>query len=208
MATVDLITLAEAKNWLGISGATHDTKLTALATAVSLRLEKWCGTKLVQGTVTSEKHTGGSLGAGGGFRDPIRGGGKRLFLKNMPIVSITSIVDTQSTPAEVTDVDYLIWNDEGIVEHRAFWPVPFDSNTNFAFWLVTYVAGYFANTAGVDENVKLAARMLLARYFKDVTPGVKSKSIATFSVTYETLAGELPDEVKSLMGEYRRRIVG
>ena len=50
--------------------------------------------------------------------------------------------------------------------------------------------------------------MLLARYFEDVTPGVKSKSVASFSVTYENLAGELPAEIAGLLADYRRGIVG
>ncbi len=208
MATEDLITLAEAKGWLGISVSTYDTKLTALVTAVSQRLVTWCGTNLVQATVTDEKQTAGSFGAGGGHRHATRGGRKRIFLQKMPIVSVTSIVDTQTVPESIDAVDYVVWNDEGILDHVSGWPVPFDANTKHAFWLVTYVAGYFADTASVPENVKLAARMLLARYYEDVTPGIRSKSIATFSVTYAKQTGELPEEVVSLMSEYRRAIVG
>lgn len=165
MATLDVISLAEAKSALNLSGTTaHDTELPGWITAVSLRLDELIG-PVVRRAVT-EKHDGGC---------------RRIFLRNHPNTSITSITEYAGTVATALTLEtsalkpaggYLPEDYEpdpallsGIVHRRSG-----DADASFPLGRknieVTYVAGRFADTASVDERAKKAATLMLINLWR------------------------------------------
>lgn len=164
--TLDLLTLAEAKQALNLSGTTaHDAELPGWITAVSQRLDELVG-PVVQRTVTTERHNGGV---------------HRIFLRNHPNTSITSVTEYAGTTgtalAEETNASkpndaYLVEPYEAdpaylssIVRRRSS-----DADTVFAPGRLnvefTYVAGRFLDTASVAERFKTGARLTLQNLWR------------------------------------------
>lgn len=153
--TYDLLSLAEAKNTLGLSTTASDLDATVASyvTAVSRLLDENCG-PFVQRTVSNEIHSGGH---------------SMLQLRNAPAATVTSCTEYQGTSAVTITVETqgtepadgcILDSDTGLLVRRsggtdARW-YPGRNNIN-----VTYTAGRSANTAAVDARVKRAAGMLL-----------------------------------------------
>lgn len=166
MATLDVLTLAEAKLALNLSGTTaHDAELPGWITAVSLRLDKLIG-PVVRRTVTAEKHDGGS---------------HQIFLRHHPNTSITNVTEYAGTVATSLSAEtsttkpadaYLVDDYEpdasllsNIVRRRSG-----DADATFATGRknieVTYVPGRFADTASCDERTKKAAALMLINLWR------------------------------------------
>lgn len=166
MATLDVLTLAEAKQALNLTGTTaHDTELPGWITAASLRLDKLVG-PVVRRPVTAERHDGG---------------GAAIFLRHHPNYSITSVSEYDGTTPSVLTVEtnaaqpmagYVV--DEysadasllsNIVRRRS-------SGGNARFpqgrrnVIVDYVAGRFADTASCDERAKSAVRIMMLNFWR------------------------------------------
>lgn len=159
-ATLDVITLAEAKRALNIPDATttHDTEIASYVTTVSQRLDSLVG-PIVQRTITSEAHNGGR---------------SLIALRKPPVASITAVVERRGTVAYTltaenfaapTSDDYTVDLDAGLLYRRssgcASWWERGQRNV-----LVTYVAGRFADTASVDERYKQAAAIFLTHLWR------------------------------------------
>lgn len=166
MATLDVLSFAEAKAALNISATTaHDTELPGWITAVSMRLDKLIG-PVVRRTVTAEKHDGGS---------------HRIFLRHHPSTSITSVTEYAGTVATSLSAEtntskpadaYLVDDYEpdasllsSIVRRRSG-----DVDATFAVGRknieVTYVPGRAADTASCDERAKKAAALMLINLWR------------------------------------------
>lgn len=160
MADSDLLTLAEARDAVNLTGNDHDTELAVYVTAVSQRIDSLCG-PVVNRTVTDELHDGGRA---------------RIFPRYTPVSSVTSITEYVSTtgtaltaetnatkPASGYLLDHTgtlsyIWRRSGGAD-RAF----ADGRRNVS---ITYVAGRYASTATVEERFKTAAAGVLRRIWK------------------------------------------
>lgn len=172
MATLDWLTLVEAKAAINLSGSTqYDAELPAWITATSLILDRKVG-PAVRRTITDELHDGS--------RWPLR---TRLY----PVASFTSVTEYSGTSATVLTVEtnvakpgsaYLTepYRTEptlfsGLLQRRAG-----GSGSLFAPGsrniVVTYVAGRFADTASVDERFKGAARLTLQNLWNSQRPNL------------------------------------
>ncbi|GGM64102.1 hypothetical protein GCM10012275_38290 [Longimycelium tulufanense] len=204
MATLDVLTLAEAKDALNLANTTaHDEELPAWITGVSLRLDELVG-PVVQRTITAENQDGG---------------GHLIFLEHHPITSITSVTEYDNTTATtLTEETNSTKPTDGFLTDRysadrtllsnilrrrsdnadAFFP-PGRNNVE-----ITYVAGRFADTASVDERYKRAAALMVINLWRsqqDSTGNVGEFDVPqlifpTFSVpraVRELLNGELQD---------------
>lgn len=166
MATLDVLSLAEAKLALNLSGTTaHDAELPGWITAVSLRLDKLIG-PVVRRTVTAEKHDGGN---------------RRIFLRYHPNTSITSITEYAGTVATVLTAEtnaskptdaYLAedYEPDPALLSSIVWRRSGDADATFPRGRknieVTYVAGRFADTASCDERAKKAAALMLINLWR------------------------------------------
>lgn len=160
MATIDLLTLQEAKAALvGVTSSSSDGVIAGFVTALSKRLDDLCG-PIVQRTVT-ELHDG-ACGA--------------IYLRTTPLVSITSVTEFASTTGTVLSVEtnaskpangYLLVNDGHYVELRRR---ASGSDSSFSWGQsnvqVVFEAGRFAATASVGEDFKTAARLFLQHLFR------------------------------------------
>lgn len=205
MAAIDLVSLQEAKDHLEITGTAKDAVLPGLISGASLQLEQWCKTQLVQRAVverqTAFQHDGrGSMLTSEGFGQ----GTRFMYLRLYPIVTMTSIVDESSTPQSmVENVDYYARKRLGVLEHFSIWPMPYKGDL-VGEWIVTYTAGWFASTATVDANVKLACNMLVAEHLARKAAALMSMSTGTVTMQFSDPGDAgLPAVVRALMAKYR-----
>lgn len=195
-ASVDLVTTAEVKTYLGISGSTHDTLIAELINIASEFIEVYCNT-----TFSSDATT-----------DKIDGGQEFLITTKAPIISITSITDLEdSTAVSTTDFDFYsesgrIYriNDNHLYPGRQ--PKWFLGKQRYS---VVYQAGY----AAVPEAVKWVCYEVIARNLK-ILPTSNSKGRWTQpehkNMKDETAKGltmVLTPQEMALLAPYRNREV-
>ncbi len=172
MATLDVLTLAEAKSALNLSGtAQYDTELAAWITACSIRLDKAVG-PIVRRAVTAELHDGGK---------------SKVRTELWPVNTFTTVTEylfttptvlTRETNASKPDNAYT-------AEPYSADPTLFSGriirrNTGNDFRFpsgrqnveITYDAGRFVNTATIDEFFKQGARYLLINAWNTQRPNV------------------------------------
>ena len=194
MATNDILTLAEAKAHLNITGSGSDTKVAALVTAASMLLDAAAKTFFVKRSVV-ELHWPR---------------GKFLFPRARPVNSITSILDPagNSVPA----ADYYLDTDRSFIAHVGYWPTAVNATNLPVPWSVTLSAGWFANTAAVAEDVKQACRLRLSAIWDRPNPDVSSVGVGGLSVSYGSapgggMAAELTDTDRLLLAQYINEVM-
>lgn len=161
--TLDVITIAEAKTYLGIasSDTSQDTPLQVYVTAVSRRLDTLCGSIVVR-THTTEHHPGGL---------------QYITVNYRPISSVTTLTEyqldgtSQALTAETaaTKQQYGYWVDDEPKFPRRIYRRSSGLNDCFprgGLVEVTYVSGRAANTAGVDVLFKQGAAIMLAQLWR------------------------------------------
>lgn len=134
MAATDLVTLGQAKAFLGTEDSLDD-ELVAQIQGLSLELEGRLSTYFIQRART-EYHPGGH---------------KRIWLNRYPVISITSITD----PASNT-----IASDEYVVRQRRYiefwgrWPQAVASSGQRTDWEIVFQCGLWADTDSVPADVQ------------------------------------------------------
>jgi uncharacterized phiE125 gp8 family phage protein len=181
----DLVTLSEAKTHLEINTSIKDGAINSMIAGVSLQLENWCRTPLVQRDWV-ERYTAPLVGA--------------IWLRKYPVVSITSIGDDAANSIPATD--YRPDKLTGRLRHFSSWPLPFDTNGLVSEWIITYKAGRWSTTATVPFDAKLACFMQIAHLFPRKSPGIASISTGALSLSFRDSAGLIP-EVCSIMARYK-----
>lgn len=213
MATLDVLTLDEAKTALGL-GATQppdEPLLATWVTAVSQRLDTLVG-PVVKRTVAGELHDGGV---------------RSVFLKLYPVITVTAVTEYSGTTAT-----QLTAQSPGYAPAEAYATEPFslrlfnadgtpldllgnqlhrrrgNHDTRFAPGrrnvLVDYIAGRFDATANVDERYKRAAVLMLLNLWRSQQDGVSQNgefdipqsiypAFAVPNVVTELFPGELHD---------------
>jgi hypothetical protein len=186
--TLDVITLAEAKQALNASPAstTDDALLASYVTTVSRRMDQLCG-PIVKRTVTETFD--GSCGT--------------VLLRWRPVMSITSVVDTGTTldptTYTVTPATGVLRKVNGLYLSAFRWGI--------ASVVVTYVAGRFNDTGSVQEPFRRATAMLLAHLFRP-EHGAGSETFGGVE-DYPGLPGFfLPNAVRGLLGDELQRTPG
>lgn len=191
MAVIDeaLVSLAEAKTYLGISVDTWDDQLESLINGISLSIASMCSPRRLIIADLTEDYSGGR-------RQGLRGGVKRMQLNSFPINSVVSITDDDSET--VPAADYVIVGDMGWLEHDGVFPVPEGR------WSVAYNAGLWADETEVPWNVKLGALKWINRSWagsKMAQSGVKSEKVGAIAIAYQDDGG-VPNEVMIHIQEF------
>lgn len=186
---IALISLADAKTQLEISGSGDDTILNDLINGVSSMCNTYCGRHLLQKTHTEYYN-------GNGFDE--------IILLNFPIISVTSLynADNDRNFNSSTQVDVSanvlvksksgilqLWNNEGI----------FTKGT--ANIKVVYSAGYALSS--VPYDIQLAVRKWVAQQYKKYQSKryeVQSETVGENTKTY--IDREIPLEVQSVLDHY------
>ena len=155
---VDVLTLSEARQAVGLTSDESDDYLKTLITAVSTQLDEMCGPVRTR-TVTDELHDGGS---------------KSLLLRKRPVYSITTVTEYNGTTATVltaesntskTSTNYLHAGTTGRLSSGRVFRRNNNADNTFPDGrrnvVVTYVAGRAATTQCVPAKFKQAAVMML-----------------------------------------------
>lgn len=195
-----LITVADCKTFLGISGTDDDTVLELLVNAASKKAIQICGRELV--TVARTYYT-----------ESPRAGSRILQLRTWPVSTDPAIVIYQ-------DTDYA-WGAATLVAatayslHAATGAVTLiDSGTT---WYtasksikITYTAGV-GTIVGTDipDDLKLAVSMLVGWYMqRRNTPGLKSVRGAVVELEFSGTMGPggIPVDIIGAFDPYKRRL--
>lgn len=200
MATLDVLTLVEAKEAINAAATTeHDDELPQWITAVSLRLDKLVG-PVVRRQVTDEKHDGGR---------------PEVFLRRFPVYAVTSVVEyTGTTPVTLVEQTTAVQTVDGYVTEDFSADAAYLSNCltrrrsgrDAAFAagrrnvVVSYEAGRFASTSTVDERFKQAARTMLMYWWRSQqTSTAQSGDYDVPTINFPKFA--IPNAVRELMGD-------
>lgn len=207
MATEDLLTLEEAKDYLKISlsDESEDDLLAAYVTATSRALAR----ADAAGTIVKETLTAETIPT------RARGGARKSKVRTLkwPVASWTSIMeydDGDATELSVLDVTAAFPDDSVL----AF---PYQARAGlFSGWLqrysgtlwscfegdlvVTYVSGRFDATASVPEDFKHAARLTLKNLWRDQEPSADSTGpYETPSLSFPTYM--IPNAARMILGD-------
>ncbi len=155
-----LTTVANVKGFLRTFDPEHDPLLDTLVDAATVAIEKHIQSPVIQRSFTEDYS--------GGVTDSCLGGAKRIYLRQYPIVSVTSITDDNSET--IGAADYTIVAQRGILENDGVWERPEGR------WTIVYTAGLFAAVEDVTEDIQLAAHRLIAIWFHDSRQPVTAAS--------------------------------
>jgi hypothetical protein len=203
MATLDVLTLPEAKDALNVSQTKpiNDEAITLWVTAISLRMDELCG-PVVQRTISNEVHAGGECS---------------ILPLYRPVSSVTTIVEYSGTgspqslaaetfttnSATVTANDYYLDPVTSRISRRSSGYAGTFAGTRV---VLTYVAGRAATTAAVDKKFKVAAGAMLRRLWSresgawarggNPLAGEQAGSIGFYKVIDPMVAEFLADELQ------------
>lgn len=194
MATDDLLTAAEARNFVGLgtADATRGSLLAQYVTGASRALAARVGT-IIYGTVTGELHSGGC---------------DHFYLNNTPVAQVVTVVEYDATTAATLTAEsntskptngYHVNLVSGRVTRRndnatALFPVGLDNV------YVTYVAGRFSSTTAVDDRFKTACGLILKNAWRAQEYGVGS--VDEFTVPQASFPRfTIPNAVKEMLAD-------
>lgn len=162
MATTDLLTLAEARAAVNVTGTEFDTDLALFVAGVSERIDALCGPVVARG-VTGERHDGGAAW---------------VRPRLVPVLDVTAVSEYTGTAALV-----LVEETLGTAPASAFL---FEASPKFAPSVIRreggldslfpggyrgnvvigYTAGRYTDTASVGSKFKVAAAAVLRRLWR------------------------------------------
>lgn len=190
--TTDVVKIDKVKAVLQIDGTAEDERLAHLISAVSLELEKRLGTAFVQRSFT-EQHEGGR---------------KRVYLDQLPIVTVASMTDAASNTLTL-DTEYTIRQGR-YIEAIGYFPHAVNSQGQRGDWTITYTAGWFASTAAVAPDVRAEAMRVIAALREAPAPTAQSVRVGDLAVTYRGLKSEegqtIMDESMNVLAAYAGRL--
>ena len=169
-----LISTAELATFLQTTISDSDWA-TSLINIASDFIERYCNRKFITATYTDEEYDGT--------------GGRYLYLKNLPITSITAVKLYDQTADELIytyteHTEFIPYLDEGMIYMSGGWV---RGHKNFK---ITYVAGYAI--ASVPYDLKsICARVAGYIYSAQGSAGIKSESMGNYSVTYDKDAASI-----------------
>ena len=185
-----LLTIADIKEELGISDTDSDTLLTSLLNAVVALFEKKIDRTLESATYT-EYHSS-------------KANQNKVFLKNYPVTSITSIHDDPDWDYGSGDLldsdDYNYDDDSGIVYYDGYFYEGFNNIK------VVYEAGY--TSATIPKDIKQCLIRQMAHWFKDAKGAEWAKSSVSQpgggTIAKKELKDNLLPDFVVLAEQYRR----
>ena len=169
------LTLQEVRSHLNVSSTQDDALILAyIRSAMSALEERTCRAFMHQTRVLRMDS----------FSDSGYVRGRRIYPARTPLVSASSTqavqyYDSAGTLTTMPSSDY-VWSTGGgfIAEaYNATWPTVYSQPESV---VITYVAGHSSVSSGVPENVKLAAKQLVAHWYRNreaVLTGTISKEL-------------------------------
>jgi uncharacterized phiE125 gp8 family phage protein len=189
-STIALVTLAETKTFLKITGLTEDTVLENLIDEISQTIQSYLGRKLIS-TGYTEYYDGD--------------GSDTLILNQFPVTALTSLNDDPnrafgSTTAVNVTTDVILDGAAGVLHVWNGKATFFKGHGNIK---AVYTAGYSVTTLPYD--LQLATKLSIAQLYKirygAQRFGVKSETIADRTVSFDYEA--FPAEAKQILDHYR-----
>lgn len=173
---MSVITLAEAKTMLHVNWTSEDTLIASLLDGVEEWVETYCALAILEDGESNE------------FADNVNGGGKNLWPRTHPILTLTSVLDRDNSNAAITATlrnnEARIWYQTG-----STWAAGVERFT------VNYTAGY--TSATLPAGLKAVMLGLVFRAYNN-RGGSEGQSASGFSENWERLA--TTDEMMKLRG--------
>ena len=180
-----LITVAEAKSFLQITGTTYDTLITGYCGYITAEINTYIGRIIESATYTNEvlEYESANFDLDENTPFDLASPQRTVQLRNYPVATVSGVVQASISydgVALIPDDDYKIDVNNGTVY---FYATPSDYQRKL---LATYTAGY----STVPDDLKLVALMGVKDLFRSggVTAqgdlDVTSKSVGDFSVNY------------------------
>lgn len=190
-----LTTLQKTKDYLGITGtdATRDAVIEGLINSVTDWIESQIGRRLKETTHTNELYDGG---------------GNRLFLKNYPASSVSSVQYKQGSLSNPTWQDFSA-DDWQLLSKRGEIYFPAGMPEGVENIRVSYTAGYkidFANETNtalhtLPFDIELLAKQLVAKaYNQRKADGKSNESVEGSSIGWDR---QISEEQKQTILKYR-----
>ena len=187
MAAQDLTTLANVKQYLGVTVTTDDALLTRLITSASAWIQSYLNRTFALGS----------------FTDVVDGNGsQRLILGNYPIQSLVSVYCREDGGTAV-DPSILVFDSTSItlvdplstiptLAYRRRWPLGKSNIT------VNYTAGYATTPMDIEEA---CIEIVALRYREKGRVGTQTMNTKGESVTFSIM--DVPTNVKTLLKNWR-----
>jgi hypothetical protein len=182
MATGDLTTLANVKAYLSppLTTATDDALLARLITASSQFIQSW-----LNRTIAVASYTDTRSGSGG----------MRLFLRNRPVLGISSLtIDGSAIPASAPapSASGYVFDDSSV------YLIGYRFTKGVQNVVVQYSAGYAATPPDIEQA---CIALTLLRYKERDRIGQASKSVAGEVISFQQK--DMPADVATLLDQYR-----
>lgn len=181
----NLTTLTKAKNYLGISGTDEDTLLNELISGASKAIENFCNRIFGEAPYT-EYHDGR--------------GRPSVVLKQLPVVSVTSVhddIDRDFEAGDLVDADnYIVDMVAGIIILK--------NDATFADGVLNVKVVYTAGYSTIPEAADLGCQIWVAAFYnrlKDGADGFTSENIGGIAQAFLNIP--MPENVKALILPYR-----
>lgn len=188
------VTLADAKNYLGISldDCLDDERLGQIINGARDAVEDYLGTPLVRKTFTQRFY--------GGFDD------SPWITDVYPVASVTSIVDPAGNTIQPDK--YVLEGEIGVLRFYDYPPRAVRSTGETDRWTLTYVAGHFEHENVVPWGAKLGILLWIAARYTVHIPAVQSMRTgdSTISLIPNPTAREImPRDVTTQVAQWRRK---
>lgn len=190
----DLTTLEKAKTYLGISSVTQDTLISSLITSVSAEVESFCGRKFESDTYTEYFDTDGET---------------KIFLKNYPVTSLTSVKYQNGTWNDITWLDYI---NSSYLLTELIGKISFDGRLPKAekYLQIVYVGGYLIDWDNETDPLQhtlpadltqAVNEIVASKYNLKSSQGISNMSTEGQSITFSTTSS-----TKDMMNKLSRYI--
>lgn len=180
-----LVTVGDAKTFLGLSGSGHDELITQLINQATDYIERKCQRRFASTAYSQEEYDGT--------------GTVELVLKQFPVVSFTSLernqVPDNTDSWETVDADdYWVENASGIITKTSKF---YKGTRNYR---VSYTAGY----STIPYDLQFACCLLVGEVFNARKGmGLRSESLGDHSVVFEA-TGQANPRLNEILSLYRK----
>ena len=192
--------------YLNLTDTTYDTWIEKQINIFSQRIENYLGRKIYSRTITNERYKGNNR--------------SKLYLKNYPVSSITSITQQEDTISSgdyelvSTDFSAYVYNEKGWWTNGITQGITRAIIDTYEDIEITYVTGYVMPSAGTgvtlpDDLEEACLKSVKYEYKQINTDGrlIKSKSIQSWKVEYDNDSFDsktgLLESVKDILNAYR-----
>ena len=185
-----LITRTQAKEWLRINVSKEDDIIDQIILQQSEIIKQYCDRKFIQETFT-QYYDGKGRG--------------ELFLRDYPIISVTTLNSDSSRAYAVEDNinisdDVLVDKSAGILQ---LWNNESAFASGHASVKVVYDAGYAVIPRDIQEACLLLVQHVYKRFYQDQKIGVSSESIGDRTTSFETSG--IPSKVRVILDRYKKQ---